>query len=272
MSRVVSLFLLFALIITPVSASDLEINVFRMIDSYWFSVDAAASGKDDHALDAYDKTVQMASEISKQIIQGLEKNDKTLFNEFIALYNREDIHNAPELREPLNLIATDIIEYHKTISKDLTPETYFPGFGYAEPGFVYRKGEEINREPLSVFWKKIDKTYEAGKKFRIQLEVGMTGAFGANAEVKEVGPKTSLNIGGSIKEVVECEVTVKETIVTSCTVKFQKTKVFFKLYKAKKTWLGLSYGEWEECGKTYEVQEEESGLPVVEMPNQLSPQ
>ncbi|MDD5089924.1 MAG: hypothetical protein PHQ23_03310, partial [Candidatus Wallbacteria bacterium] len=150
------------------------------------------------------------------------------------------------------------------------PDTYFPGYGYAEPGYVYRKGEELSKETLSVFWKKIERTLEAGKKYNMLIEVGMTAQLGGSASIVELGT-VNVNVGGSMKEMMQIEVTAKETVKTICTVKFQKDKVWFNLYRAQETWWGMSHADWEQIGKTYTIMEEESGLPVIETPDQPSP-
>ncbi|MDD2715265.1 MAG: hypothetical protein PHW04_05160 [Candidatus Wallbacteria bacterium] len=268
MSRVVGLMVLMLVVLSvPAFASDMDLRVFNMVHQYWNAVDAVYNGQADKADTALNAVEAEATVIAEEIIAGMEAKDFTLYKEFVAIYNQPEIHKAPEMREPLNLIAGKIYEYQ--IARDYTPDTYFPGFGYAEPGFVYRKGEELSREVLSVYWKKIDRILEKGKKFSLQLEVGAAASFGGSADVVQTGTPISMNVDGHIKEVVQCEITVKETIHTICTIKFQKVKVFFNLYKAEKSWWG-GHGDWSICGKTYEMQDEESGLQVVEVPGTVS--
>lgn len=252
-------------LMVSLSAADLENQMFSLVDSYWKACDSVHKNAD---LSALDNVRLQADVIADQITSALDRGDSSEYKAFVNLY-AQHVNASPELAEPFNLVADQIIEYGKT--KDITPDSYFPGYGYADPKYVYRRGNELENEVLSVYWKHIERTFETGKTFRIKLEVGANANFGADAEIKEVGAKESLNIGGNIKEVVECEVTMKDTVTTTCTVKYQKRKTWFTLLKAEKTWLGMSHGDWVECGKTYQVFDEESGLPVVEIPGTLSP-
>ncbi|MDD2715266.1 MAG: hypothetical protein PHW04_05165 [Candidatus Wallbacteria bacterium] len=265
---VLGLFLALLFAVNAATTSDMERRVFSMVNDYWKAVDLISKNPELN-LTAMDKVKAEADLIANEIITALEKDDALPYYNFVKLYNRSDIRKAPEFTAPLNLIADQVIEYKK--ARDLTPDSYFPGYGYADPNFVYRRGEEASTEVLSVYWKRIERTLEAGKKFSMQIEVGASAQFGGSADVKEIGPRETVNIGGSIKEVVMCEITVKDTIKTLCTIKYQNVKTFFKLYKAEKTWWGMSHGDWIECGKTYQIFDEESGLPVVEVPGSNTP-
>jgi hypothetical protein len=265
-------FMLVALIIVAPAfsnASTLNTQVNQMITTYW-EANNALYAKDMKAyLSKNDQLREQANVISAEIIKGLKNNDNTLFNEYVKIYNEL---KSPETLSVLNMVADQVKEYSHT--RDLTPGTNFPGYGYAEPGYVYRRGEELpNPQVLSVYWKKITKTYQKGTKFHVNVEVGANANFGGNADVKLVG-KGTVNIGGQIKNVNEYEVTVNETTNTACTVKYQKKKVWYVLYKAKKSiWSSIGFGSytWTKCGKTYVIIEEESGLPVIENPGQISP-
>jgi len=272
MRKVLVAFMLVALMVVSPAFSNgasMQNQVGQMISTYWQANDALYNKDMKAYLDKNDQMREQADAITAQIIKGLKKNDNTLFNEYVRIYNEE---KTPENLSVLNLVADQVKEYAHT--RDLTPGTNFPGYGYADPSYVYRRGEELpNPEVLSVYWKRIEKTYAKGSKFHINMEVGMTANFGKDASVKEVG-KTTMNIGGNAKEVVELEVTVNETVKTQCTVKYQKKKVWYKLYHAKKSFwgsIGLGSYTWNICGKTYVIMDEESGLPVIEIPGQTSP-
>jgi len=272
MSKILLTLLIVAVVIvTPAFSTEINLQkqVENMITIYWQANDALYNKDMKAYLDKNDQLRELADSISTNIIKGVKNNDMTLYNEYVKIYN--DL-KKPENLSALNLVADQIKEYAHT--RDLTPGTNFPGYGYADPDYVYRRGEELpNPEVLSVYWKRIEKTYQKGTKFHINMEVGMTANFGENATVKEVG-RSTINIGGNAKEVVELEVTVNENVKTQCTVKYQKKKVWYKLYKAKKSfWSSIGFGSysWTLCGKTYVIIEEESGLPVIETPGQVSP-
>ena len=70
-----------------------------------------------------------------------------------------------------------------------------------------------------------------------------------------------------------CEVTftTKTTMHTECTVKHQRTKVIYELWRIKKGFWGIgTSGNWMLCGKTYEIIQEETNQQVIETPPSFS--
>jgi len=252
-------------------AGNLSDRVNQMVNTYWQANEALFKGEPKLYLQKNDEVKKIADSIANDITNALKNNDDSLFNEYVTIYNQL---KSPELLEVLNLVADQIKEYKGIVYRDLTPDTNFPGYGYAEPGYVYRRGEELKREVLSVYWKRLQKVYEKNTSFRVQLELNAALQLAASgAVVQKIGKPINININGNIKTVVECQVTVKNATTVNETVKYQRTKVWFRLYRAEKSFwnsIGLGSYEWQAVGKTYQIFDEESGLPVVELPNQTN--
>ncbi|MDD2715758.1 MAG: hypothetical protein PHW04_07695 [Candidatus Wallbacteria bacterium] len=264
MNKATVLLLAVIFLFTPVFSADstLDTKVFTFIDHCFGYTEMLYQQKPQAEIEkTLDSLNAEADSISGAIISDLEKGDSSTYDQFVSFYNRPDIHECLEKRAPLNLIADRIIEFKKA-GREQTG-TLFPGYGYADSGYVYRKGEELSREVVNTFWKQIEETFEKSTRYYMMMEVSLTANF-KSGTVKKVGSPVSMNVGGNIKEVVECEVTMKETIRTTCRVKYENDKVWFRLYRAAKYLGGLWIGDWEECGRTYEMKEEPTGLPVLE--------
>ncbi|MDD2717858.1 MAG: hypothetical protein PHW04_18375 [Candidatus Wallbacteria bacterium] len=246
---------------------NLEISLFTLARDYYAGMEKIYQKADQESVTVKDVDSVIepvraeAALISGAVIEKMKNSDRSDYNDLVKLYNLH-VNAAPELREPFNLVVDEIVEYQK--SQELSRE-YFPGYGYSEDGvfgYKYRKTIELSREMQSVYWKKIEKTIEEGKRIKLVLEVEQAVVFDPSALLKAVGIPFEIKLDSKTKMVCEYEVTFKKTTKTTCNQKFQKVKVWFQLQRAKK--VGPVSGTWSDCGKTYDMKEEESSLPVTE--------
>lgn len=143
-------------------------------------------------------------------------------------------------------------------------QTLYPGFGYAEPGFTYRFGAEVNREFLQAYWKHEKRTFETEKEFEATFTAEYVASLGADLAVIEVLKSFTVNINGKATLCLRVKIRTRQTLETEMTVKYQQTKAWFELYKAPKSLFGTP--NWTLCGKTYQIVEEGTGEQVVTGP------
>lgn len=143
---------------------------------------------------------------------------------------------------------------------------YFPGYGYSEPGFKYRKGRELDREYKGVTWQYEEQTISTTWNVSLTINIDLlsilqglvTGGAIKNLKVSE---PFNMNVGG--QPMIVCNVSFQriKAITTKINRKFEINKVWFELLRTKSS--GWSEPVWELCGKTYEILQEPTGEDVV---------
>lgn len=143
-------------------------------------------------------------------------------------------------------------------------QTNYPGYGYAEPGYQYRVGVEVERNFLQAFWQRERRTFEREKEFTLSYTAEFAASLTADLEILEILKVAKIEIGGKIVTVFTARVRTRETLETECTVKYEKTKVWYQISRAKKQLFGTP--AWEVCGKTYKIVQEATGEEVQQAP------
>lgn len=143
---------------------------------------------------------------------------------------------------------------------------YFPGYGYSEPGYKYRKGRELDREYRGVRWQleehSISSTWNVNLTVSIDLINILTGMVtGGMIKNLQVSEQYTMNVGG--QPMIVCNVSFQRinAITTKTNRKLEINKVWFELLRAKSNW--SNNASWEPTGKTYEILEEPTGEEVV---------
>ncbi len=144
---------------------------------------------------------------------------------------------------------------------------YFPGYGYSEPGFKYRKGRELDREEKGVTWvleeQSITTTWNVNLTVTLDIVKILTGMVTGGA-IKDlrVSEPFHMNMGGTPLLVANVSFQRIKAIVTKTNRKFEVNKVWFELLRTKSSsW--SNNATWEPCGKTYEILQEPTGEAVV---------
>lgn len=205
--------------------------------------------------------------IGKSVLKSVKKNQYGKLEILSDIYKSlpEGARNA--LYPALGYLKFEIT--HNT-DKYLTEEKfreYFPGYGYSEPGYKYRKGRELDREYKGVTWvleeQSISSTWNVSLTVSIDilniLSGMVTGGMIKNLKVSE---QYSMNVNGT--PMIVCNVSFQriKSIVTKTNRKFEINKVWFELLHTKSSsW--SNNGAWEICGKTYEILQEPTGEEVV---------
>lgn len=205
--------------------------------------------------------------VGKEVLSSIKKNQYGQVELLSEIYKSLPIGARNALYPALGYMKVEII--HDYDNKYLSEEKfreYFPGYGYTEPGYKYRKGRELDREYKGVTWQSeehsISTTWNVNLTISIDLLNILSGLVtGGAIKNLEVGPQYSMNVGG--QPMIVCNVTFQriKSIVTKTNRKFEINKVWFELLRAKSSiW---SESAWETVGKTYEIMQEPTGEAVV---------
>ncbi|PLX18415.1 MAG: hypothetical protein C0601_05190 [Candidatus Muiribacterium halophilum] len=170
-------------------------------------------------------------------------------SEFLNEYDKLDSNSKKFIYDE---VLTPLKEYERN-TKSAQPlvstreQQYIPGYGYTDPDYLYKLGREIKSEHVQDFWKKEKRTFESSKKHKIYVKASVaaqwtnSGSAGGNIEGFDITGSTNYNVNGQVEDYVEVEITLKETVETYAVIMYEKRKVFFELFKAKKSfwnWLG----------------------------------
>lgn len=225
---------------------DLEIETFKLIKEYWELKDSyyelyevEDDVKANKYMDKMDRFREKSVSLAEKIV------DHKLQEPFLTLYSQLDNYNQEALNETVSVLRTQ------------DPSLNFPGYGYAEPGYQYRKGLELSREKLSTFWREEERFLETNQENELVIELRFLADFTSSLQAGEsasVLESFQINVNGEMKNVVKVKYTIHQTLKITCTVKYQKTKVWYELHRRKINW--FSYGDWESCGQTYVIDEE----------------
>ncbi|MDN5279836.1 MAG: hypothetical protein PWR01_3801 [Clostridiales bacterium] len=204
--------------------------------------------------------------IGKKVLASIKKNQHAEIELLSDIYKSLPNGARNALYPTLGYIKVEINqENEKFISEEKFRE-YFPGYGYSEPGYKYRKGRELDREYKGVTWQSeehsISTTWNVNLTISIDLLNIISGLLtsGAIKDLK-VGEQYSMNVGG--QPMIVCNVSFQriKSIVTKTNRKFEINKVWFELLRAKSSF--WSDDDWQVVGKTYEILQEPTGEAVV---------
>ncbi|MFC1742557.1 hypothetical protein ACFL35_01080 [Candidatus Riflebacteria bacterium] len=207
-------------------------------------------------LDSYNKLVK---KMAKRLIRDFNKTSP-LFLSFSGFYKSLD----KSVKEALDPVIRVICEnYEQTTPNSNLKEflqAYFPGYGYGDPNFRYRKGKEVSREFLYARWLEESRTISQSKIIELVVELSIAAGIKEKYPDARIGKAFPIDLGGKIVMAVKVTWNNTTTITTRTKKKIGHYKVWFELFKAKKGW---GTPQWELCGKTYELLEEATGEEVT---------
>lgn len=247
--------------------------IFKAVSSYWQVQEAFfnyTSEPTDEAEENWNEAVKFHSEFStfvgKEVLSSLKKKQYGEVQMLSEIYKSLPVEARTALYPALEFMRIEITQENFKYLSEQKFREYFPGYGYTEPGYKYRKGRELDREYKGVTWQSeehsISTTWNVNLTVSIDLLNILSGLVtGGAIKNLEVGPQFTMNVGG--QPMIVCNVSFQriKSIVTKTNRKFEINKVWFELLKAKSS--GWSTGPWEICGKTYEILQEPTGEAVV---------
>lgn len=136
-----------------------------------------------------------------------------------------------------------------SMASEKTLREYFPGYGYSEPGYKYRKGNEISSEFLYARWEDEDRTYSQDKEFELTVELKLVAELKLKFPDLEIIKEFGVEIGETLVYCAKVKIKTTTSLTFHTKKKYGHYKKWFELFKAEKTW--FSDPVWEKCGTTY---------------------
>ena len=244
----------------------------QIINKYWQALDIlyAIEGKAsqcDELTCQYKETInqmnELCSELSGHIVSKMNKDNLSPLKSFSEVYKSKQHYE----RLPLYVVCDPIIKKVKedilnnkkdksgifSSAEDFAAE-YFPGYGYAEPGFEYRRGKELENQFLHAYWQEEEKIIETAQHFEGTIDFKIAAELKINPNItayRELSEPFKLDVGGHIIVVIKVSFDTYVKLTTRSKKKYAASKVWFELLKRKKS--VFSSTPWENCGKTYEM-------------------
>ncbi len=264
--------------------SDIELEGYKLINEYWNMLEAK------YVLEAYpfkspeigdlerDYVVKARTyrnsteELARVISSKMKDGDVDMFNSFSSFYKTHErfLKRAldPAVKSLVDRIQSDSINDSGSMIRcipekyrsNITQE-YFPGYGYADPKYIYRKGTEVRRELMHAYWKTEQETIQTTNYMEMTIAVELMASLEAQVDFLKILKLFEIEINGKIVAAAKVSFQVSKTLVTTCQRKYERNKVWFELYHAKKDYFWEP--QWEKCGETYEFFEEPTGEEVV---------
>ncbi|HOY65452.1 MAG TPA: hypothetical protein PLP29_01110 [Candidatus Ozemobacteraceae bacterium] len=251
---------------------DLQTKCFQLVRQHWLAADllmAYVNEPTEANLETYNKSL----EIQKKQSVELAKFIQATFDESIEslevmseIYKSLDPAARMAFNAVLGVIKSDIVQ---DVHSKITPEQfreYFPGYGYTEPGYKYRKGREVERENKGVTWQSEEHSIQTNFQAELTISLDLLDilkGMAAGGVIKDlkVHDQFEGHMNGQPILCAKVSFQVIKTVTTRTNRKFDVNKIWFELLRAKSS--GWSTGPWEACGKTYEILNEPTGEEVV---------
>lgn len=248
----------------------------RIVSLYWkaleisYGADARGGSCPAGALEEQKRVLDELSSLQNELASGIVADMaggsydslKVFSGEYAARHSAERSAFAPVCAQVIETAVRSAAEGNKELCRalgvtaDRFAAEYFPGYGYGEPGYNYRKGKEIDSEFLNAYWQDEEKVIETATHFEgaidFKLGAGLREAPGVT-NYRELSAPFNLDIGGHIMLAIKVSFDSSVRITTKNRKKYAQTKVWFELLRRKSGFFGG--GEWEACGKTFEMQD-----------------
>jgi len=251
----------------------LQAQVFSVVHQFWTVNELFYQVSLNHTpaleeqyLQASDLYEKQSLDMGKQLLNGLESRSRELLEVLSEIYKSFDPISRMALYPSIGYLRVALLQEHRAPLTDQEFKEYFPGYGYGEPGFKYRKGRELEREPKGSTWQQEEQSITTtwNVELVVTLDIlNILAGMATSGAIKDlqVGPQQTMEVNGQPMIVVKVTFTRVKAITTKTNRKFEVNKIWFELLRAKVS--GWSTGPWETCGKTYEIINEPTGEDVV---------
>ena len=256
-----TVFLDFVLSLWPLIAENLEESSSRLMDQAWQVRELATQvGDSQKAAKDYEKHHDVWVRDSRAFAKKLMAEKR--WEEFSTYYKGLDQHG----KQNLEFVVKEVVEnLFRAASPGTSPfrkaQDYFPGYGYGKPGFIYRRGRELERSFLYSYWKDKEVNETTSRSDELLIDVKIVAKLKISIpDLIEVG-EFDLVIDGVAHRVVKVKFNREVKIHSKQKHKVALEKVWFELFEAKKRWWGDP--DWSLVGKTFQHKAQPSGEAVV---------
>jgi len=240
---------------------DLQTRIFRVVDLNWRAAEALVDGSEeahDRALAAFERETK---DLGTALSEAVAGNDHEALDLAGSIWRSLDVGARRALHPALGMVRVAAADSRGGFND------YFPGYGYPEPGYKYRRGLEIEREEKGTTWQYEEHTLTTNKKFDLTvtldvlgiLKKWLSGGILKSLHVREYGNGYYNNQPMIVAHV---SLETSETVATRANRKYDVTKVWFELLRSKDAGWHNS-GTWEKCGKTYEIMQDPTGEVIT---------
>ncbi len=253
---------------------EFQCKIFRVISNYWeiqdlydVYINNETPENESNWVKAMENHSKKSVVIGKRILESLKKKQLGEIELLSEIYKSLEVSVRPAVYPALGYMKVEISQDFKEILSEEKFREYFPGYGYTEPGYKYRKGRETKREYKGVTWQQeehsISTTWNVNLTVSIDvlniLKGWLTGGLIKNLKVSE---QFQMNVGGQPMICFNVTFQRVNAITTKTNRKFEINKIWFELLRSKSSGWSNS-GEWEKTGETYEILHEPTGEEVV---------
>ncbi len=256
------------------TAADFRDEAFGLVQDSWKVTDlllSATEKNDETSLQGYnaaaDEFQRKSLELGTKVLSALENGDREPLEALSAVYRDLDPVGRQALYPALSPLMTANVQELRSPVSNRELREYFPGYGYTESGYKYRKGLEVEREFKGTTWQDEEQTINTTVSVELVINIdlldilkGLAGS-GAIKNLKVGKPFEMEHGGGAPLLCVKVSFQSVKTITTKTNRKFDVNKIWFELLRAKSGF--WSNGPWEPCGKTYVIAHEPTGEHVV---------
>lgn len=244
-----------------------SLRVSAVVHAYWHRVDArlawlsrpstSSAASHDRARDSLERS---SFELAQEVQSSLA-HDRSKLDQLSGIYRSYETAARRALYPALRYLRIEAAHSGGPLAGRGVFENYFPGYGYAEPGFAYRKGREVAREHKGTTWVEENRTITASGSVELVIDISLIPHL---RQLESEGVIRNLKIGEPFETRTSVKATFQasQTIVIKAKRKFDVEKIWFELLRAKgDPWWTTT--PWEVCGRTYEIVNEPTGDTIV---------
>lgn len=240
----------------------------KLVDTYWKILDCRDQfisnrlnrEESGEFVNNYMDLIEEYNKTANDYTEILLKNAEN-FNSFSEYYSSCPLEAKPAFDK----VIKNVLESKKAANLDFDTlaftKEYFPGYGYSEPGYIYRRGRELDNEFLYARWEDEEKTFAQNKVYEFTVELKLVAELKIKFPELEVLKEFGVEIGGNFVMCAKVKFETNKTFSVKTKKKYGEYKKWFELLRAKKTmW---SEPQWELTGKTYQHFTEPTGEEVA---------
>lgn len=214
---------------------------------------------------------RLSRNLATRVIKALRTDNRADLEFLSELYASKEIFEKPAfevvVRDILAFLKAEASEGRIIVDPKLIDDvvyqenraTYFPGYGYADPKYIYRKGLVVDDQTISTYWQEETKVWESNKHFEGVIDFKLAAELKAStSNFRELSEPFKLDIGGHLTLCIKVSFDVKESLTTKATKQYAVHRIWFELFRADRNY--WSQPKWELCGKTYELRDEPTGM------------
>ncbi|MFZ2956030.1 MAG: hypothetical protein WA705_03940 [Candidatus Ozemobacteraceae bacterium] len=258
----------------------LQNQVFQIIDQQWHVNDLLMQAQDNPTdvatLEAYEKAAGQLEKnhknLGRVITKALTEKDHQTLDLVASIFRSLETGARQSIFPALQMARA---ESEMAVVAESRFSDYFPGYGYPEPGFKYRRGRETSRENTGTTWQLEEHTIASSKSLKMTVTLDVLAILKSLFALGKIG---GLVIGhehqsshnGALMVVIDVAFSTTETIFTKTNRKYDISKVWFELLRSSDAnW--HNNGTWIAVGNTFQIMTDPTGETVttqVELPGQ----